>query len=210
LVEVTGAVQKVTIPRVRPAADAEVLATVDMPYSQEHGTREDHKFSSIHVSPPYRSTSQPAMLRHKFGGGEVIYAAADIEGDMAPTAGANPLGNTPDHGPSELFFAAIESLLDPAPLSFRLDADIGVVTVAFDDVAKKRLQLNIANIPPALPSRPVPKIKTALAAPRGHRIKRLASLPDGTTLSFRSDPNGVVHAELKELEHFAAIAAEYE
>jgi hypothetical protein len=91
LLGVSGAVPKVTITRVRPAADAEVLATLDMPYSQEHGTREDHKFSSIHASPPYRLTSQPAMLRHKFGDGEVIYAAADIEGDMAPTGLQNYL-----------------------------------------------------------------------------------------------------------------------
>jgi hypothetical protein len=204
-----GAIPKVTT-RVRPAADAEVLATLDLAYSEEPGTREDHKFSSIHASPPYRSTSQPVMLRHKFSDGEAIYAAADIEGDMAPAAGPSFLGDTSDYGPSELFVAAIESLLGPAPLTFRLDADIGVLAVAYDDAAKKRLQLNIANIPPAVPSRPVPKIKIVLRAPRGHRIKRLSSLPDGTELPFRNGANGVVHAELKDLEHFAAIAAEYE
>jgi hypothetical protein len=204
-----GATLKTTT-RVRPAANAEVLATIDLPYSEEPGTREDHKFSSIHTSPPYRLTTQPAMLRHRFGDGEVIYAAADIEGDMAPTSGASVFGCASDYGPSELFVAAIESLLGPEPLTFRLDADIGVVAVVYDNVAKHRLQLNIANIPPTVPSRPVPEIKIALAAPRGHRIKRVARLPEGTTLPFRSGPNGVVHAELKELEHFAVIAADYE
>ena len=195
--------------RIRPVADAEVLATLDLPYSEEPGTRVDHKFSSIHASPPWHITTNPVMIRHRFGKGEVIYSAIDVEGDQAPTQGEDPDRGSPDFGPSLLFTAVVKMLLGDAPVTFRLDADLGVLAVAYDDSEKNRLQLNIANIPPLPPSRPVPLVRVALCAPKGKEIKALKQLPEGTSMQFTTDAQGIVHAEVRELEHLCVIAAEY-
>jgi hypothetical protein len=195
--------------RIRPVADVQVLATLDLPYSEEPGSREDHKFSSIHASPPYRITSSPTIIRRSFGKGEVIYSCIDLEEDQAPTQGGDPDRGSPDYGPSLLFVALIELLLGDAPVTFRLEADLGVLAVAYDDAVNNRLQLNIANIPPLPPSRPVPLVKVALCAPRGKKIKTLKQLPDGSPLKFTMDSQGVAHTEIRELDHLCVITAEY-
>jgi hypothetical protein len=195
--------------RVRPVADTEVLATLDLPYSEEPGSREDHKFSSIHASPPYRLTNDPVIIRHRFGKGEVIYSCIDLEGDQAPTQGGDPDRGNPDYGPSLLFVAIIKSLLGDAPVTFSLEADLGVFAVAYDDTKNNRLQLNIANIPPLPPSRPVPLVKVALCAPNGKKIKALKQIPEGSPLKFTADSQGVVRTEIRDLKHLCVIAADY-
>lgn len=195
--------------RVRPVADVQVLATLDLPYSEEPGSREDHKFSSIHASPPYRLTSDPIIIRRRFGKGEVIYSAIDLEGDQAPSDGGDPDRGSPDYGPSLLFLEIIKELLGDAPVTFRLEADLGVFAVAYDDSENNRLQLNIANIPPLPPSRPVPLVKVALSAPKGKQIKALKQLPEGSPMKFTRDSQGIVRTEIRDLEHLCVIAAEY-
>ena len=195
--------------RVRPVADVQVLATLDLPYSEEPGTREDHRFSSIHASPPYRITSDPIIIRRRFGKGQVIYSCIDMEGDQAPTMGGDIDMGATDFGPSLLFTEIIKMLLGDAPVTFRLEADLGVLAVAYDDAEHNRLQLNIANIPPLPPSRPVPLVKVALSAPKGKKIKALKQLPEGSSLKFTMDAEGVVHTEVRNLEHLCVIAAEY-
>jgi len=196
--------------RIRPAAGVQVLATLDLPYSEEPGTREDHKFSSIHASPPYRVTSDPVIIRHRYGKGEVIYSAIDFEGDQAPTMGGDIDMGATDYGPSLMFVEIIKLLLGDAPVTFSLETDQGVFAVAYDDLENNRLQLNIANIPPLPPSRPVPLIKVALKAPRGKRVKALNQLPEGSPLKFTVDSQGVVRTEIRNLDHLCVIAAEYE
>ena len=195
--------------RVRPAADVQVLATLDLPYSEEPGSREDHKFSSIHASPPYRVTNNPVILQSAFGKGQVIYTCIDLEVDQPPVHGGDIDMGNPDSGPSLLFVEIIKSLLGDAPLTFRLEADLGVLAVAYDDSTNNRLQLNIANIPPLLPSRSVRLVKAAICAPRGKRIKALKQLPENTPMKFTMDAQGVAHTEVRDLEHLCIIAAEY-
>lgn len=195
--------------RVRPAADVQVLATLDLPYSEEPGTREDHKFSSIHASPPYRITTNPIIIQRRFGKGQVIYSSIDIEGDQAPIMGGDIDMGVNDYGPSLLFVEVIKLLLGDAPVTFRLEADLGVLAVAYDDSVNNSLQLNIANIPPLPPSRPVPLVKVALCAPRGKKIKALKQLPTGSPMKFTIDSQGVAHTEVRDLEHLCVIAAEY-
>jgi hypothetical protein len=182
---------------------------LDLPYSEEPGSREDHKFSSIHASPPWRITSDPVIIQHRFGKGEVIYSCVDLECDQAPTQGGDPDMGHPDYGPSLLFVAIIKSLLGDTPVTFSLEADIGVFAVAYDDSKNNRLQLNIANIPPLPPSRPVPLVKIALSAPKGKKIKALKQLPEGSPMQFTIDSQGVVLTEVRNLEHLCVIAAEY-
>lgn len=195
--------------RVRPLEDVQVLATLDLPYSEEPGTREDHKFSSIHASPPWHITSTPIIIRRRFGKGEVIYSCIDVEGDQAPTQGGDPDMGSPDYGPSLLFVELVKSLLGDAPVTFRLEADLGVFAVAYDDAENNRLQLNIVNIPPLPPSRPVPLVKVALCPPEGKKIRSLKQLPEGAPLQFTSDAQGVVSTEIRDLDHLCVIAADY-
>jgi hypothetical protein len=55
----------------------------------------------------------------------------------------------------------------------------------------------------------VPLVKVALCAPGGKKIKALKQLPAGNPLKYTTDSQGVVHTEVRDLEHLCVIAAEY-
>lgn len=58
-------------------SDAEVLATMTLPYTKPT----EKRFASIHSNPPGVATEIPAMLRKKVGKGMVIWSAASFEFD---------------------------------------------------------------------------------------------------------------------------------
>lgn len=191
---------------VETTGHAEVLATLDLPFGHGTGNRENQEWASIHASPPHYRTSQAQIVRNRHGKGEVVYSCLDIEANTPPRLAI--LGAT-DHGPWLLFAAIIEMLLEGAQLMFRLEADSGVMAVAFDDVAQSRRRLHIANIPSVPPSRPVPEIGIALAPPLGRRIVSLSLLPSGESLAFTTATDGVASTCLMGLEHFAIVCAQY-
>lgn len=66
---------KTTAPILDTAGDADVLATVTLPYTNQGEIR----FASIHSNPPGISTEIPAMLTKNFGKGRVVWSAFPIE-----------------------------------------------------------------------------------------------------------------------------------
>ena len=74
--------------RVTPSG-GEVLATTTLPYRGGRGTRDDQAWASIHTSPPWEDTAQPAIIEHVFGKGRAIYSVADFERDGASSEPAS-------------------------------------------------------------------------------------------------------------------------
>ena len=66
----------VNLPIVKVSDDAEVLATISLPFI--HPEYED-AYSSIHSNPPGTKTDYPAVIKKQCGKGEVIWSAAGIE-----------------------------------------------------------------------------------------------------------------------------------
>ena len=158
----------------------------------------------------HRRTGSRA-IRQSFGIGSVkarSFIVVSIWKKIKPRRRvADPDRGSPDYGPSLLFVEIIKSLLGDDPVTFSLEADIGVFAVAYDDVKNNRLQLNVVNMPPLPPSRPMPLIKVALCAPKGKKIKGLKQLPEGSPMKFTIDSQGVVHTEVRNLEHLCVIGA---
>lgn len=64
-----------SLPVVRMGVDAEVLATITLPYT----ARSDTRFASIHADPPGVATRIPAFVRRRLGKGTVLWSAAPME-----------------------------------------------------------------------------------------------------------------------------------
>ena len=94
--------------------DAEILATMTMPYTKPT----ERRFASIHSNPPGIPTGIPALLAKKRGKGTVIWSAAPIEND-----------NRRSH--RKLLRAIIGRYLDLQSLSVRSDAPRQVELVTF-------------------------------------------------------------------------------
>lgn len=66
------------LPIVEAPADAEVLATITLPYIHPDPAYTD-AFASIHSNPPGTATEHPAVVVKQLGKGKVIWSAAGIE-----------------------------------------------------------------------------------------------------------------------------------
>lgn len=92
-------VKKLDVKRFRAKNAAEVIASLTLPYGYPHsGSLSGHGFASIHSSPPWIDTAEPAIVSNKYGSGEAIYSIAPIEG-------------SPDHASKKLFVTLINRLL---------------------------------------------------------------------------------------------------
>lgn len=203
----TFAIHPSTVADVRPGNDAETLATLDMPFGNGIGSREDEEWSSIHASPPYVQTERPVILRRTSGAGEVVYSAADLEANW-PLALASEY--VADNAPAALFASLIELMLGERKPRFQLDADMGVLAVGFEEDGGRRMRLHIANIPPTMPVRPVPHIGITVRPPEGMKLSKLTLAPHQESLAHTVDPEGAAHAELTDLKTFALVVAEFE
>ena len=66
---------KGTAPVVEGIGEADVIATLTLPYTARH----EPKFASIHSDPPGKPTNIPAIAAKRFGKGRVIWSALPIE-----------------------------------------------------------------------------------------------------------------------------------
>ncbi len=94
--------------------DAEVLATVTLPYTKPSELR----FASIHSNPPGIATEIPAIVRKKLGKGTVIWSAASIECD-----------DRRSH--QKLFHALLDSIVGYESLTVSSDAPRQIELVTF-------------------------------------------------------------------------------
>ena len=125
------------LPRLR-AAGATVLAARTLPYGYPSaGTLRDHRFASIHSSPPWDDTDDPMIVRN----GNVVYSVSDIE---ALDAEAN----------ESLFVHLVRSLLG-AP-TWSAEAHPSVWVNVFDQPDRGRYVATFLNCTADLPAVPVP------------------------------------------------------
>lgn len=94
--------------------DAEILATMTMPYTKPT----ERRFASIHSNPPGIPTDIPALLAKKRGRGTVLWSAAPIENDHR-------------RAHRRLLLSLIGGYLDLQSLSIRTDAPRQVELVTF-------------------------------------------------------------------------------
>jgi hypothetical protein len=185
--------------KVAAAQDAEVLMTLTVPYAGGRGTRDDQDWASIHSSPPWEDTTRPAVLRHRFGDGEVIYSTVDLEGARGRLA----------DGSRRLFVELVRLLLGRAP-TFEADAHPHAWTTVFHEPERARFRLAFLNAPAEAPPLPIPRIAFRLRAPEGARFASLRRLPGGEEVGFALDGEGAMRAEVRDLELFEMLSATYE
>jgi hypothetical protein len=178
--------------------DAEVLMTLTVPYGGGLGTRDDENWASIHSSPPWEDTTRPAVVRHRFGAGEVIYSTIDLEGAGGRLAG----------GSRRLFVELIRLLLGRPP-TFEADAHPHAWSTVFHERDESRFRLSFLNAPPESAPLPIPLIGFRLAAPKGSRFTSLRRVPDGEEVEFSLDRDGGMRAEIRDLEVFEMLSATY-
>ncbi|MEN8227662.1 MAG: alpha-L-fucosidase [Bacteroidota bacterium] len=176
-------------------SEAKVLATLTKAYFQVPGTVVDGKFESLHTTPPARDTKQPILVHNKFGKGEVIYSAANIE-----------TGTSAAH---KSLFGCVIDLLKDDKWSFEIDTHPAVVTALFDQPERNRVVLSLLNHQAELPPVPITKIPVKLNPPEGVKYKKLVNLPSGEKLKFSVNNDGSVETEIGELHKMVMIAAEY-
>ncbi len=182
--------------RLREAGSGVVLGTLTLPYSNaSSGTVFDHDWSSIHSSPPWQETAHPALVQHRFGDGQVIYSAADIESLDA-------------EAPGKLFVALVRRLLGAEP-SFATDAPPAVWMNVLHQPEHNRLIVALLNYQAQTPVIPIPQISFSLKPPHGKRFTALKRLPAEDGLTFECEPDGGLHAQVGQLDWFALFAAEF-
>lgn len=158
------------------AGTGTTLAAMTLPYGHPHpGTVSDTRWASIHSSPPWQETDRPLLVRNRFGQGEAIYSAFDIE------AGASP-----EH--DRLFLSLIRALL-PAPPRVEVETHPQLWMSAFDQT--ERTVLSLLNYPAEDPPLPVPHARVRVRLPHGARCSAVRRAPDLMPIPYRERDGGV-------------------
>jgi hypothetical protein len=167
----------------------------------ERGSVADRRYISLHSSPPWRETDEPVIVHHRFGRGETIYSAADIEALDAPAAG-------------RMWLALIQRLAGQ-PWTLDVRTHPCVWCGAFHQPDRRRVLLLFAPYSPLSPALPVPALAFTLQ-PVASPYRRLVELPSGLelaatrdALAATRDATGAIAGELSNLDGLRAVAAEY-
>ena len=182
--------------RLSGQATGEVLATLSLPYaSPQPGTVVDRAWASIHSSPPWEDTPDPALVRHAYGEGVAIYASAPIESIDAEA----------NHRLVEHLF---RDLLGMRP-AYAAEAH-PVVWMNVQHVAERnRFTVAFLNSQAQGPPLPVPHLRFTLRVPEGCRFTGLHLAPSMAPVPFAIDDHGDLKAEVRDLELFAMLVADY-
>ncbi len=159
-------------PILEARGDAEILATLTLPYTKPNEAR----FASIHSDPPGIHTDIPVMLYRKFGKGRVVWSVLPIEGISSD-----------DHRDVVLSLLRMKLGLTPTVAS---DASRDVEITAFE--RENRLQINAVLLNNDQYARRVADFEISVRCdrtPRGVRImpngEEIGFAYDGETVSFR-------------------------
>lgn len=151
----------------RADADAEVLATVTLPYAYPNpGDLHGHGFASIHSSPPWIDTESPALVRKRVGNGVVVYSAAPVE------SGTDVAART-------LFTRIILDLVGDHR-RLRAEAASTVWVTLFDQLDRDRMVLSVLNFEEQAGF--VARVMCTAHAPEGRRITGVTRTTDGSAV----------------------------
>jgi len=155
---------------VRPGAASQVLSRIALPYTDPG---DQLHFASIHNNPPGRYTEHPAIVLHRFGEGQCIYAAGDLE----------------RHEPHrDLFIRLLRRLCDT--FSCEVEAPRCVECTVFRQDDRGRYVIALVNFQKELPNVPVEGVRVRLRVP-GQEAKRLVLLPDGVEVPLQREDDHV-------------------
>lgn len=180
-------------PRMRVGA-GRALATLTLPYGYPaRGTVLDHRWASIHSSPPWDDTALPAIVDHAAGEGRCVYSAASIE---EADAEAN----------EELFIGIVRTLLDGRE-RFGADAHRSVWMQVTDQTHERRLLVTLLHYPADLPPQGT-EAHIWLRPPAGRRFSGLVEVPGERLVAHTLSPDGTLRATV-EVGRLAALLASY-
>jgi type 1 glutamine amidotransferase len=173
--------------------NAEVLATLTLPYTDPADCA---FFGSAISNPPGISTSHPAMLRKRYGRGEIIYVAGDLEG-------------LPYNQHRRVLTALLLELLDGKTM-IKTNAPATTEITVFKHQSRKELVISLLNLPAELPPVPIYNMKFELAVP-GIIPRAILTAPDELPLEFCcNSPSGKIEFVLDKLEKFCMLILKYE
>jgi hypothetical protein len=171
-------------------ADAEVLATVTLPWTHPTETR----YASILTDPPGIATTSPAVVRHRFGEGRAMYWAGVLE--------------TWRHESQEEVVIDLITSLRSRAWWVELEAPRAVEATLFLQADRDRYLLNIIDYQQELPNIPIHDVGISVRM-AGRTPTAVRMLPDGAPLAFERSGDRVTF-RLAELRDFAMIAIDLE
>lgn len=175
--------------RVEAHPDAEVLATVTLPYTDPRGGR----YASLLTDPPGIATDLPAVVRRRHGMGRTIYAAGTLE-----------IGQ---HDSQRAVFAALVRALTTRPFAVETDAPKPVEIAIYDDREGRRLLLYLLNVQRELPNIPISGIPLRVRLD-GRTPRTLVTLPERTAVTHQVE-GAALTFEVPQLETFLALELAY-
>ncbi len=179
--------------RLRAEPQADVLATLTLPYAHPHsGTFADENWASIHSYPPTEDTANPVLVDHRFGDGRAIYSAFDLE-------------RAQEDANDRLFTALIEELLGDER-TLRCETHASVWVSAFRQPGADALRVALRNGPPAV----LTPATLRLRPPAGKRFAALERLPAREPVAFELEADGTLRCELAQVPELELLLARYE
>ncbi len=175
---------------VEAAPDTEVLGTLTLPISS---ASENVRFGSAISNPPMKETVSPALVRHPYGKGEVLYVAGNLEEIPFPYHHA--------------ILTALMKRLRGTPL-VETNAPGFVEVTLFDQPERKRLVLSLLNLPAELPPVPLHDLEFRLNLPEKYALKALFLAPEDTAYPFERKGNSQ-EIRMDKLEEFALFTLQY-
>ena len=174
------------IVQAHPTAD--VLGVTVLPYTDP---ADPQRFASIHNNPPGVYTGAPAVVRHRFGQGQAVYAAVELE----------------SCDPYREVFVNLIRMMAPE-FSFEADAPKAVEITLFHQPERNRSTVNLINFQHELPNIPVDGVRVRVRL-EGRKPASLLLLPSEQKWDYQIR-GGCVEFTAPRLETFAMFALEYE
>lgn len=171
---------------------AEILGTLTLPISD---AAEQNHFGSAISDPPMIATPVPALVRHRYGKGEVLYAAGMIE-------------NIPLDCHRSIFATLLKYLLSNRT-TLETNAPKQVECTLFDQPEQKRFIFSCLNQPVELPVQPLHDLNFQLRLPEHCRITQVLLAPKNHPCPF-SLKNGILTLKLEQLKDFALFVLKYQ
>lgn len=177
--------------RITTDADAKVLGTLTLPISD---AGEINHFGSAISNPPMIAEGTPALVRHQYGKGEVLYVAGNLE-----SVGLEY------H--REIFVTLLTGLTGGNSL-LETNAPQCVECTLFRQKKFRRLVLSCLNLPMELPVLPLRDLYFSIKIPEGMSVKSVQHGPDDTAWPFELN-NSHLKIRLENLERFALFTIHY-